>query len=97
MVEMDYSFAYLKMLLALGAIVGFLLLIKRYVEKNSPLKKGAVKILSQQMLDAKNRISLIRYKDNDYLIVSGENGFLVDKFKSFDKDLKEEIENINDH
>jgi flagellar biogenesis protein FliO len=97
MVEMDYSVAYFKMLLALGGIIAFLLLVKRYVEKKTPLKKGSFKILSQQMIDPKNKLSHIKFKDKEYLIVTGESGFLVDSFKSFENDLKEKIENTNDN
>jgi len=97
MVEMDYSFAYLKMLLALGAIIGVLLLIKRYLQAKLPQTKSGIKILSQQMLDHKNRLSLVKYRDKEYLIVTGESGFLVDRYDSFEKDLKEEVENTNDY
>jgi flagellar biogenesis protein FliO len=97
MVEMDYSVAYFKMLLVHGGIVAILLFIKRYIEKKSPLKKGSFKILSQQMIDPKNRLSHIKFKDKEYLVVTGESGFLVDSFKSFEEDLKEEIENTNDN
>ncbi len=101
MVEMNYSLAYLKMLLALGAIVGVLLFIKRYMEKKTPLGKSSIKILSQQMLDTKNKISLVRYKDKEYLIATGESGFLIDRFDTFDTTLdtklKETVEDDNDH
>jgi len=97
MVDINYSLAYMKMLLVLGLIVGVLLFIKRYMQNKLPHSKSGIKVISQQMLDHKNRLSLIKYKDKEYLIVTGENGFLVDKFESFDKNLKEEIENANDH
>ena len=97
MVEMNYSLAYAKMLLVLGVIVGGLLLIKKYVQKKLPLNKGNIQVLSQQMIDTKNKITLIRYKDKEYLIATGESGFLIDKFDTFDTTLKEEIEDDNDH
>jgi len=97
MVEINYSFAYLKMLFVLGLIVGVLLLIKKYLQNRLPQAKSGIKVLSQQMLDHKNRLSLIKYRDKEYLLVTGESGFLVDKFDSFDKSLKEEVENTNDH
>jgi len=97
MVDINYSFAYVKMLLVLAGIVAFLLFIKKLVEKKLPQAKSGIKILSQQMIDSKNRLSLIKYKDKEYLLVTGESGFLIDSYESFDKSLKEEIEDTDDY
>jgi len=96
-VEVDYSLAYLKMLLALGVIIAILFFIKKYIHKITPLKKGDLQILSQQMLDRKNILSHIKFRDKEYLIVTGESGFLIDKFDSFEDNLKETIEDTNDN
>jgi len=93
LVEVNYTFAYIKMLLALGAIVLFLLWLKRYLLKKNyaNLQKSVeIKVITQKQLDAKNKITLISYKDKEYLIVTSENGgFLIDKYENFDKILKD--------
>jgi len=82
------------MLLALGAIVAFLFWLKRYILKKnyaSLQKNEDIKIITQKQVDIKNKITLLSYKDREYLILTSENGgFLIDKFESFDKTLKEQ-------
>ena len=81
------------MLLALGFVVGLLFLIKRFLEKKLPQTKSGVKIISHQMIDSKNKITIFHHKNKEYIIATGESGFLIDK-----KDItKEDIENDNDH
>ena len=94
MVEVDYSLAYLKMILALGAIVAFLFWLKRYLMKKNYLslqKSDDIKIITQKPLDSKNKITLISYKDKEYLLMVGESGFKIDEYK------KEDFEDINNH
>ena len=81
------------MLLALGVMVAFLFWLKRYVSKKNytNLQKNTdIKIITQKQVDIKNKITLLSYKDREYLILTSENGgFLIDKFESFDKTLKD--------
>ncbi len=89
---MEYSFAYIKMLLALGAIVAFLFWLKSYLIKKNfiDIKKNEdIKIIAQKPLDSKNRVTIIKYKNKEYLLLVGESGYLIDKFDTFDKVLKE--------
>ena len=85
MVEMDYSLSYLKMLLALGAIVGFLLWLKKYIlSKNfSDIQKSDdIKIITQKPLDTKNKITLISFKNKEYLLLVGDSsGYKIDEFE----------------
>ena len=48
------------------------------------------------MIDTKNRITLIRYRDREYLLLIGEKSFMIDKFDTFEKVIKEN-ENINNN
>ena len=102
MVEMDYSdytYAYIKMLLALGFIVAVLYILKRYIESKNLTtshKTQDIKIVSQKMIDTKNRITLIRYRDREYLLLIGEKSFMIDKFDTFEKVIKDN-ENINNN
>ncbi len=84
MVEMDYSLAYLKMLLALGAIVAFLLWLKKYLIKknfNDIQKSDDIKIIIQKPLDTKNKITLISFKNKEYLLLVGDSGYKIDEFE----------------
>ena len=99
MIEMDYSYAYMKMLLALFVIVIFLYLVKKYIEKKNLLftnQKNDIKILSQKFIDTKNKITLIKYKDKEYLLYIGENSFLIDKFDNFETILQKKQDNIDE-
>jgi len=94
LVEVNYTFAYMKMLLALGVIVALLLWLKRYLIKKNYAnfqKSVEIKVITQKQLDHKNKVTLISYKDKEYLLLIGDDGsFLIDKFESFDKVLKEQ-------
>jgi len=85
MVEVDYSLAYLKMLLALGVIVAFLLWLKKYlIKKNfSDIQKSDdIKIITQKPLDTKNKITLISFKNKEYLLLVGDSsGYKIDEFE----------------
>ena len=85
MVEVDYSLAYLKMLLALGVIVVFLLWLKKYlIKKNfSDIQKSDdIKIITQKPLDTKNKITLISFKNKEYLLLVGDSsGYKIDEFE----------------
>ena len=94
MVEVDYTTAYLKMLLALGAIVAFLLWLKKYlIKKNftNLQKSDDIKVITQKPLDTKNKITLISYKDKEYLLLVGEGSCKIDEFE------KEKVEDINNN
>ncbi len=77
--------AYLKMLAALGAIVAFLLWIKKYIlSKNfSDIQKSDdIKIITQKPLDTKNKITLISFKNKEYLLLVGDSsGYKIDEFE----------------
>ena len=94
---MDYTLSYIKMLVVLAIIIAFLLFMKKIVEKKNitGLISNDIQIKSTKMIDTKNRISVISYKDKEYLVLLGDNNLLLDSFDSFDKDLKEVIEKTN--
>jgi len=88
---MQYSLAYLKMLVVLGAIIMLLLYVKKLLEKKNFLNinNNDLVIKSQKMIDTKNRVALLGYKNREYLVILGENNLLLDSFDSFDKKLEE--------
>lgn len=50
---------------------------KSWLFKQNP---DDIRVISQKMLDQQNKIVLIEYKDKQYLILSGANNILLDRF-----------------
>lgn len=97
---MEYSFAYLKMIGVLAGIILLLLYVKKFLEKKNILNQNSndLVIKSQKMIDTKNRVALLGYKDKEYLVLLGDNNLLLDSFDSFDTKLKEaQDEETNDN
>ena len=72
-------------------------------------QKSSIKLLQQRVLDHKNRVVLISFKNKEYLLLLGESNILLDSFDSTKQDslfqshlneneeaLKEFITNHND-
>jgi len=96
---MEYSFAYLKMLVILAAIIMLLLYVKKILEKKNLLNqnKNDLVIKSQKMIDTKNRVALLGYKDKEYLVILGDNNLLLDSFDSYEKVAREQDEKTNNN
>ena len=101
MAEIDYSYAYFKMLFVLTFIIILLYLIKKFIEKKNlhPLNNtNEIKIISQKMVDTKNKITLIECRGKSYLLMIGEKSFLIDKYENFEKIIQEKTdENIDNN
>ncbi|HIO90673.1 MAG TPA: hypothetical protein EYG69_02765 [Campylobacterales bacterium] len=96
---MEYSFAYLKMLVILAAIIMLLLYVKKILEKKNLLNqnKNDLVVKSQKMIDTKNRVALLGYKDKEYLVILGDNNLLLDSFDSYEKVAREQDEKTNNN
>lgn len=101
MAEIDYSYAYFKMLFVLTSIIILLYLIKKFIEKKNLHPLGnthEIKVVSQKMLDTKNKITLIECRGKAYLLMIGEKSFLIDKYDNFEKIIQEKKdENIDNN
>ena len=87
--DVDFSFAFLKVLLVLLFLAGVLWFLKRWMMKKSgsswlfgeTAQNGDITLLAQKPLDMRNRIVLIGYEERKYLVLLGESNLLLDRFE----------------
>ena len=92
--EDNIASAYLKMILVLVALMGFLYLLKKWMEnrgeniqgswlfeKTNSKKKKSVKIIEQHPIDIKNKVARIAYGEKEYLVLLGNSNLLLDTFE----------------
>ncbi len=86
----DISWAFGKVVFVLLLLTALLWFLKRWIEKRSGAtwlfgERGAatedIRILAQKPLDMRNRIVLIGYGEKKYLVLTGENALLLDRFE----------------
>ncbi len=94
--EDSISSAYLKVLLVMGLLIGFLYLFKKWLQqreigtqnswlfdkKNPQKKDSTITIKQQRAIDMKNRLALISYHDKEYLLLLGSSNLLLDTFEA---------------
>lgn len=107
--DIDISYKYTLVILVLLGLILFLYFFKNKFlgtlnGKESWLfkpvkseKKEHIKITHKKMIDAKNKLSLIEFKDKKYLVIIGTNGhLLLDKFDTMDIAIEDEGEENSD-
>jgi len=91
--EDNIGSAYLKVLLVLAVLIGFLYLFKNWLlkrggkiqgnwlfDKSAQREKSDIKIVQQKGIDVKNRVALIAYKEKEYLVLLGNSNVVLDSF-----------------
>ncbi len=85
----DFSGAFLKVLLVLGGVIVLLWMLKRWLMKKSSstwlfgqtATGEDLKILAQKPLDMRNRLVLLGYGKTKYLVILGESNLLLERFE----------------
>ena len=86
---MEHEPSYLSALLGLVFVLGVILLIsylfKRFGSRfiaglPNASAKNQINLLEVRVVDPKNRIVLFRFRNKDYLILTGETNCVVDSF-----------------
>ena len=88
--ENNITTSYLKMLLVLALLIGFLYLFKKFFQNRGNTqeswlfgeksKNQKITIKQQRAIDMKNRVALISYGDKEYLILLGNTNLHLDTF-----------------
>ena len=107
----NFTFAFLKVLLVLGLMIAFLWGLKRWIERKNSSGSwlfatnedtDTIKILTQKPIDMKNKVTLIAFKEKQYLVLLGENNLLLDAFhtdeaNAFDTLLQKNSQKLGDY
>ncbi len=107
----DFTFAFIKVLFVLGFMIAVLWGLKRWIEKKnrsgswlfqSNEEDQSIKIITQKPIDMKNKITLLKFRDKEYLVLLGENNLLLDKFHAdedeiFDKLLQNDQKKLDSY
>ncbi|EHU9472055.1 hypothetical protein ACOIWI_000524 [Vibrio vulnificus] len=67
---------YIIVVIILVVTLLFVLLMKSRFKIN-PSKEGDLKLTDQIYLDNKNKVSVVKYKENEYVIVIGPSGVAI--------------------
>ncbi len=109
--EFDFTFAFVKVLFVLALMIAFLWALKKWIEKKNSSgswlfqadqKDETIKIITQKPIDMKNKVTLLRFKDKEYLVLLVENNLLLDKFhldddEIFDKLLQDDQKKLDEY
>ncbi len=109
----SFSFAFVKIMLVLGALIALLWFLKRWLERKSgggwlfgkTDEKSDIQVVMQKPIDMKNRVVLLRYGKREYLLLLGENNLILDRFGevsqeedgAFEKVLQERGKRLSDY
>lgn len=95
---MEHEASFLSAFLGLAFVLGIIFLITYLFKRFGPSlitattgtgKKNGIVLLDAKPVDPKNRLVLVRCKNKEYLLLTGESNVVVDSFAAAENDIQE--------